>query len=102
MFVEKLKKKWGITSNLDFILIMLVFSLAGMSISFVRPLAFHILHLDHAPLWVKILVYVPLIVPIYQCGLLVWGSLLGQFGFFWNWEKKWIGRLGKAFSRARA
>ena len=98
----KLKKKWGITNNVNFILIMLVFSLAGMSIPFVRPLAFHLFHLDHAPLWVKIVVYIPLIVPIYQCGLLFFGTILGQFGFFWEWEKKWVGRLGRVFRRANA
>lgn len=97
---NKLKKKWGISNNVDFFLIMLVFSLAGLSISFVRPLVFHILHLDQAPLWVKIMVYLPLIVPIYQCGLLIFGFLLGQFKFFWEWEKKWVARLSGAFRRA--
>jgi hypothetical protein len=100
--IDKLKKKWGISSNLDFIMIMLVFSLAGMSISFARPFVFHVLHLDHAPLWVKIVVYLPLIVPLYQCGLLVFGFLLGQFKFFWEWEKKWVARLSGVFRRASA
>ena len=96
---EKLKQKWGITSNVDFTLIMLAFSLAGMGISVVRPIVFHLLHLDHAPLWAKVLIYIPLIVPIYQFNLLIFGSLLGQFGFFWAWEKKWVGRMARVFSR---
>ena len=101
-FATKLKKKWNIASNWDFILIMLVFSLAGMSIGFVRPLIFHILHLDHAPIWVKIIAYIPIIVPIYQCGLIFFGTLLGQFNFFWAWEKKFAARLLSGLKRARA
>ena len=98
----KLKKKWGIENNVDFTLIMLAFSLAGIGISVVRPIVFHLLHLDHAPLWTKVLVYLPLIVPIYQFNLLIFGTLLGQFSFFWDWEKKWMARLGRVFSRVRA
>jgi len=35
-WVDRIKKKWNIASNWDFILIMTVFSFAGMSIVFVR------------------------------------------------------------------
>lgn len=92
---EKLKKKWQITSNVDFVLIMLVFSLAGMAIGFVRRPIFHLIGITpHTPFWIKAAVYIPLIVPIYQLNLIIFGSLLGQFNFFWEKEKK-LGRFLK-------
>ena len=88
-FAEHLKEKWNVESNVDFILIMLVFSLAGMAISFVRPPIFHLLGITpQTPLWIKVAVYVPLIPPIYQMNLLVFGFFLGQFEFFWEKEKR--------------
>jgi hypothetical protein len=94
--LERLKKKWGITSNLQIILIMVVFSLAGMSIGFVRRPLFHVFGIEPTtPFWIKTLVYLASIFPIYQVLLLIYGTLLGQFRFFWEKEKKmvqWIGR----------
>ena len=92
-WAKHLKKKWNVDSDVDFFLIMTVFSLAGMSISFVRKPIFHLLGITAAtPFWIKTLVYIPLIPPVYQMNLLIYGFLLGQFGFFWNWEKR-LGRM---------
>ncbi len=100
--LQKLKKKWNIESNRDFILIMIVFSLAGMSIGFFRRPVFHWLGITaHTPLWIKILAYIPLIPPIYQINLLFYGFLFGQFDFFWEKEKR-LGRfLWQAITRQR-
>lgn len=87
--IQRLKNKWNIQSNWDFIAIMLVFSLAGMSIGFFRKPVFHALGITaQTPLWIKIIIYVPLIVPIYQLNLIIYGFLLGQFQFFWKKEKQ--------------
>ena len=91
--LEHLKEKWEIGSNVDLFMIMLVFSLAGSAISFVRKPIFHALGItEHTPFWIKVLVYLPLIPPIYQINLLIFGAILGQFKFFWEKEKK-IGRF---------
>jgi len=92
--VNKLKKKWRIESNLDFVLIMLVFSLAGMAITQLRKPVFHLIGItDQTPLWIKVLIYIPLIVPLYQINLIIFGTLFGQFRFFWEKEKQ----MGKFF-----
>lgn len=99
--IALLKKKWGITNNFDFTVIMLVFSFAGMAIGFERKPVFHLLGFTpHTPWWVQTIVYIPLFVPLYQINLLVFGALLGQFNFFWEKEKR-LGRfLLKAFKRS--
>ena len=68
---------------------MLTFSLAGMAVMPARKLIFHLVGItDHTPFWIKVLVYIPLIPPAYQIGLLFFGALLGQLPFFWEKEKK--------------
>lgn len=89
--IRKLKKKWNITNNWDFTLIMLVFSLAGMGVSFSRREIFTLLGFDHASLGIKIIVSLLLIVPLYQLSTLFFGFFLGQFHFFWERQKA-IGR----------
>src|SRR3989338_8770725 len=90
-FVERLKKKYGLTKNSEVAAILAVYSLAGMSISFtVRPLynyEYHVAH-PHAPMWVRILSYILIAIPVYQCFLLIYGFCFGQFKFFWEKEKK--------------
>lgn len=86
---KKLKTKWGIKSNRDFFLINLVFALAGMLIIHERRPIFELLGItEQTPLWIKIAVYIPLVFPLYQLNLIIFGFLLGQFPFFWNKQKQ--------------
>ncbi|OGX27875.1 MAG: hypothetical protein A2787_04160 [Omnitrophica WOR_2 bacterium RIFCSPHIGHO2_01_FULL_48_9] len=87
--IEHLKQKWEVRSNLDFFLIMAVFSLAGMNVTLMRKPIFHLLGLTaHTALWIKTVAYILFIFPTYQVSLLLYGLLLGQFNFFWEKEKK--------------
>lgn len=91
---ESLKRKWNIAGNLQFVLIMVVFSLAGMAITQVRRPLFHVIGIEpETPFWIKTLVYLVSVFPLYQVFLLLFGTLLGQFRFFWEKEKamgRWI------------
>ena len=79
----RIKKRWNIESDRDFWLIMLTFSLAGMAILSIRTVLFPLLGIKPStPFWIKALVYIPLFPPMYYLGLLVFGSLLGQYPFF--------------------
>jgi hypothetical protein len=84
-WIERLKTKWQIKSDWDFWMIMLSFSLAGMAIMPVRTLIFHLAGITaKTPLWIKILLYLPLILPTYYDGLIIFRSFLGKFTFFWG------------------
>ena len=77
--------KSKIKSEKDFWLIMLSFSLAGMFIMPVRKAIFHLLGITAAtPLWIKVLVYIPIIPPTYYVGLMFFGTILGQRTYFWG------------------
>jgi len=95
-WVTHLKKKWNINSNWDFIVIMLVFSLAGMSIVYVRKPLFYLFGITAAtPFWIKFLTWLAIVFPTYQINLIIFGFLLGQFNFFWEKEKQ----MGRFFVR---
>ena len=69
--------------------ILIVFSLAGSSILYVKQPIYHALGISpDATRWIRY----PLIILFYQVLLLIWGTLFGQFRFFWEKEKK-LGKL---------
>ena len=47
---------------------------------------------EAAPGWLQWVVYLVVMMPVYQALLLGYGTLLGQFDFFWS-KLKLIGRL---------
>ncbi len=92
--LSRLKQKWSIASPWQFWAIMLTFSLAGMAITQVRRPLFHLFGIEpETPFWIKTVVYLASIFPLYQLFLLIFGTLLGQFRFFWEKEKamaRWL------------
>ncbi len=101
-FAKKLMTKWNIHSWWDFTAIMLVFSLAGMSVVYVRKPFFHLVGItQETPFIVKFLCWLLIVFPSYQLGLLFFGFVLGQFDFFWKKEKQMFGALAK-LGRARS
>ena len=85
--INRLKQRWNITSNVDFVLILTVFSLAGMAVSFLRRRVLTLLGLSHATLGIKVLMSILLIVPLYQLSTLIFAFPLGQFDFFLDRRK---------------
>ena len=101
MYFKRLKEKWGITSNLQLIIIFIVFGITGsLSIKLGRPflnyinlnpVAFESFYFGRIMYWVLRLL---VIFPIYQILLLVFGALFFQFNFFWSFEKKILKKIG--------
>ena len=96
--MNKLKQRWGIDSNLQIILILIVFALTGStSAKLAGPLCeFLGLHRDSSPWYFYWFIRLILIFPIYQILLVFFGWLFGQFKFFWQFEKKMLSRMGFA------
>ena len=97
--MEKLKERWGITSNIQLILILIVFSINGSFAAWVaKPVTEWIGVSPEINGWA---IYIPirifLIFPIYQTTLPLVGFIFGQFKFFWNFEKKMLTRMGLGF-----
>jgi hypothetical protein len=96
-FIARLQQKWGVESVWQVLLILAVFSLAGSSAVALRKSFFLLLGFDdHTAFWLKAVAYIVFLFPTYQVLLLVYGSLLGQFGFFWAKEKKMLRAIRQA------
>tara|TARA_Y100000385_G_scaffold171926_1_gene178068 strand:+ start:152 stop:457 length:306 start_codon:yes stop_codon:yes gene_type:complete len=97
--MDKLKKRWGITSNFQIILILIVFAINGSFAAWVANPITNILglSLETTNPWMFWPIRILLIFPIYQITLPLVGFLFGQFKFFWNFERKFLGRIGLGF-----
>jgi hypothetical protein len=95
--MEKLKQKWGLTSNWQVLAIILVFSINGSFATWVaKPVTefFGLSSETTKPYILYLTLRILLIFPIYQLTLPLVGWLFGQFKFFWNMEKKMLKRMG--------
>ncbi|SEQ84556.1 hypothetical protein SAMN05421824_2468 [Hyunsoonleella jejuensis] len=94
--MKKLKERWGIESNLQIVLILIVFAVTGSTASYIgKPI---LSFLDITPesfstfgYWV---VRILILFIMYQFLLVFFGWVFGQFKFFWAFEKKMLSRLG--------
>ncbi|MCK0131796.1 diacylglyceryl transferase [Flavobacteriaceae bacterium F08102] len=103
--MNKLKKRWGIDSNWQVVVILLVFSLTGFSsLYIVIPIMEWIgLPQETTNPWIYKPLRVLLIFPIYQVVILAYGWLFGQYKFFSNFVKKMLSRFGfKIFADKKA
>ncbi|QOD61591.1 diacylglyceryl transferase [Polaribacter haliotis] len=97
--MDKLKERWGIKSNWSLLAIFIVFAINGSFAAWVAKPVTSFIGLN--PETISGFIYWPLrillIFPIYQLTLPIVGWLFGQFNFFWEFEKKFLSRLGLGF-----
>jgi hypothetical protein len=94
--MKKLKEKWGITSNFQIIIILLVFSITGSIAVMVAKPVLNLVGFDKEAVspWIFWPIRIFIIFPIYQVLIVIIGALFGQLKFFWDFEKKMLARLG--------
>lgn|GEM_PF-577220 len=89
----KLKDKWQLDSIRQVIIVLIVFGLTGTTIALSKVYILSAIGMDHSPFIAKLIAGVM----AYQVLILVFGTLLGQFNFFWQKEKRLVIRIGKMF-----
>lgn len=101
LFFLKLKKRWGIKSNFQIIIILIVFAITGSLSLKVGHLVLESLGIEKnnfEALFLGIYLYwicrILCILIVYKMILLTIGFLFGQFTFFWNIVKKMLKRIG--------
>ena len=92
---SKLQDKWGVSSLWQVAVIFTVFAITGsMSIKVGRPvLDFIGVHQETMNAWLYWPARILIIFPIYQVLLIIFGTLFGQFKFFYQVEKRMLGRV---------
>lgn len=91
---DKFKLKWNITSNWQLTVIFIVFSVTGSAAMVVRKFVFEWIGItSETTMWLKAPLYILILIPAYQILLIVVGTIFGQYRFFYEFQKKSIGRL---------
>jgi len=94
--MQKLMALFKADSPWQLIVIFTVFSVTGSaSVILAAPIPqFFGITTDTLSPWIYWPLRILIIFPIYQCLLIVVGTLAGQFNYFWRFEKKFLRRLG--------
>lgn len=93
-FLNRLQTKWKLNSLLQVVLVLIVFASTGFTILFIKKPIFDFLgvSMERGGFW-KTVLYLLLVLPLYQIILLMWGFVFGQFSFFWEKEKHFFRRI---------
>ncbi|MCV9930688.1 diacylglyceryl transferase [Flavobacterium sp. LS1R47] len=96
--MNKLKQRWGITSNFQLTIIFIVFAITGSTSAWLsHPFCIWLgITKEDFGFWFT-LIRLIIIFPIYQVLLVAIGAIFGQFRFFWNFEKKMLKNMGLGF-----
>ena len=88
--MNKLKERWGITSNFQLVIILIVFAITGSTSAWVtRPiLAFIGIEKDTMNPFIYWPLSLLLILPVYKILLIIIGTIFGQYRFFSQFVKK--------------
>jgi formyltetrahydrofolate-dependent phosphoribosylglycinamide formyltransferase len=91
---KRLQEKWGVSTH-QFWIIFIAFGLTGTTTAFLTRYITAWLGMDTSTFWAwKVLLRVSMLLFGYQFILLAYGALLGQWAFFWKYEKKILQKLG--------
>lgn len=99
-FLARLQDKWKLKNMAQVILVLWVFACTGTTVLFIKEPIFNLLgvSMEKGGLW-KTILYLLLVLPLYQIILLIYGFIFGQFRFFWEKEKQFFKRMLRVFSR---
>jgi len=102
-FLQHLQTKWKLESLLQVVLVLVVFACTGFTILFIKNpiLNFFGIERGGGQGFINTILYLILILPLYQIFLLIYGFIFGQFNFFWEKEKQIFRRIGSVFTRKK-
>ena len=95
---RKLKDKWEIKSNFQLIIILIVFAITGSTSAAISGPTIDFLFGDiEMNGFLKFILQLVVIMPIYQVLLLFFGLVFFQFNFFFKFVKKFLKLFGLGF-----
>jgi hypothetical protein len=97
-FLQRLQTKWKLDSLLQVVLVLVVFACTGFTILFIKNPVLDFFGVEKGG-FVNTVLYLLLVLPLYQIFLLIYGFVFGQFRFFWEKEKQIFRRIAKLFSK---
>lgn len=91
---QRMQQKWGINGK-QFWVIFIAFGLTGLTTAVVTRYVTDWIGLTADSFWLwKVLIRIAMLLLGYQFILLAYGALLGQWAFFWKYEKLLLQKIG--------
>ena len=88
---DKLKKRWGLNSNTQVLIIFIVFGITGSGSLYISNPIMDYLSISNDNIMLRIII----VTIIYQFILLIVAFIFGQFKWFWNFfYKKLFKKIG--------
>lgn len=96
--IKRLKQKWGITSNFQLFIICVVFAITGSTSAAISgPVVDFLFGNIELNSFLKFILQLIVIMPIYQLLLLFFGFVFFQFNFFLKFVIKFLKLFGLGF-----
>ena len=96
--MKRLKEKWGIKSNFQLVIIIIVFAITGTTSAVISgPTIDFLLGEIKMNSFLKFILQLVIIMPIYQVLLLLFGYIFFQYNFFLKFVKKFLKLCGLSF-----
>ena len=94
--IKYLKEKWNLKSNLQLVIILIVFAITGSSSLYIsKPLMeFLSISSENMDIYLYWILRFIIVTVVYQFVLLLVAFVFGQFNWFWNFEKKILKKNG--------
>jgi hypothetical protein len=92
--LKKLQQKWKVGPK-QLIIILIVFAITGTTTAYISKAITGWVGFNNETFWLyKFFLRAAILIFGYQAILLTVAFLLGQFSFFWQFEKKFLTRIG--------
>ena len=94
--MNKLKQRWGIASNFQLVVILIVFAINGSVSARISAYFMSLLGLnkDNLPWLFYYIILIILVMPLYPFLLIAVGFIFGQFKFFFTFSKRMLTTMG--------
>jgi len=92
-WIERLRKKWKLESVKQVFIVLLVFACTGTTVVIIKKPLTAWLYPGSETSYIFTIIYLILILPVYNVLLLFYGFIFGKFRFFWEYEKKFFSKI---------
>ncbi len=97
--MENLKKRWGISSNFQLLIIFIVFAITGSTAAKTSNMMMKLIGINESEThwFLYYLLLIILVLPLYPFILMAFGFVFGQSKFFFPFSKKILKSMGLGF-----
>jgi hypothetical protein len=92
-WMQRLKHRWKLGSVFQVVVVLIVFACTGFTVLFIKKPILNYLAGSRGDSTIATILYYIFILPLYNVILLAYGFILGQFNFFWEFEKRTFSRI---------